>query len=35
MEAAWSSELLISYHITTWHYNPGDWDLNQESQTAD
>jgi hypothetical protein len=28
MEAARSSETLVSYHITTWRHNPEDLDLN-------
>jgi len=28
MEAARSSEVLVSYHITTWHHVPEDHDLN-------
>jgi len=27
METAWSSETLVSYHITTWCHNPADLDL--------
>jgi hypothetical protein len=25
--AAWPSETLVSYHITTWRYNPEECDL--------
>jgi hypothetical protein len=28
MEAAWSSETLVSYHSTTWRHKPEDLDLN-------
>jgi hypothetical protein len=28
MEAVRSSETSVSYHITTWHHNPEDRDLN-------
>jgi len=28
MEAAWSSETVVSYHKTTGRYNPEDLDLN-------
>jgi hypothetical protein len=29
MEAAKSSETLISYRRTTWRHNPADWDLEE------
>jgi hypothetical protein len=28
VEAAWTSGTLVSYHITTQHYNPKDLELN-------
>jgi hypothetical protein len=30
MEAARSSEMLVSYHNTTWRHNPKDLDLNKQ-----
>jgi len=27
MEAAWTSETLVSYHDRKWHHNPEDHDL--------
>jgi hypothetical protein len=31
MEAARSSETMVSYHITAWFHNPEDFDLNSGS----
>jgi len=27
MDTAWSSKMLVSYHIITWHHNTEDHDL--------
>jgi hypothetical protein len=32
LEAAWSSEILVSYYITTQHHIPEDDNLNGNSQ---
>jgi len=31
MKAARTSEMFASYHITTWHHNPEDYDLKEKS----
>jgi valyl-tRNA synthetase len=31
MEAAWSSDMLVSYHIITWYHDPEDNKMNMKA----